>query len=225
MLDYDAIGAGLGAGGSASLYQLARAGVCVLGLDRFSPPHEYGSSHGDSRITRLAIGEEEHLTPFAQRSQELWRQIEQDSGQSLLTRCGALMISSDGSWAPVHGTSFLRPRSGLPADAALRTQCLMQRQFGASFRSFSCAIMSMAIMNLRPASYAPRPASVRSCHWPERLGARVHMAERLCGFERDGAHVRVITELQSYRARRLILAVGAWMPNLLGATFASPGRF
>ena len=48
---------GLGAMGAATLYQLAKAGANVVGIDRYVPPHDQGSSHGDTRITRLAVGE------------------------------------------------------------------------------------------------------------------------------------------------------------------------
>ena len=54
--------------GSAALYQFASRGALVLGLDRHAPPHDQGSSHGDTRVTRLAIGEGEHLTPLVKRS-------------------------------------------------------------------------------------------------------------------------------------------------------------
>ena len=50
----------------------------LLGLDRHAPPHEHGSSHGETRITRLAIGEGAHYTPLAVRSHEIWREIERD---------------------------------------------------------------------------------------------------------------------------------------------------
>jgi sarcosine oxidase len=72
---FDTIVLGLGAMGSATVYQLAKRGNRVLGLDRFSPPHARGSTHGESRITRQAIGEGEHYTPLSLRSYELWRQI------------------------------------------------------------------------------------------------------------------------------------------------------
>ena len=52
---YDAIVVGLGAAGSATLYQLAKRGARVLGIDRFSPPHAFGSSSGETRVTRKAI--------------------------------------------------------------------------------------------------------------------------------------------------------------------------
>ena len=76
----DVIVVGLGAMGSASLYQLARRGARVLGIDRFHPPHDHGSSHGESRITRQAIGEGEEYVPFVLRSHEIWRELEADTG-------------------------------------------------------------------------------------------------------------------------------------------------
>ena len=69
----DVIVIGLGAMGSAALYQLARRGVAAIGIDQFAPPHDRGSSHGESRITRQAIGEGDEYVPFALRSHEIWR--------------------------------------------------------------------------------------------------------------------------------------------------------
>ena len=220
MQDYDVVVAGLGAMGSATLYQLARAGVCALGLDRFSPPHEFGSSHGDSRITRLAIGEGEHLTPLARRSQELWRQIERDCGQALLTQCGALMISSDVSRAQVHGGSFF----ATTLEAARKHRIAHALLDAATIRS---RFPQFCVRDQEYGYYEPEAGFVRpeACiraqlTLAERLGADVHRSEALLGFEPDGAGVRVITGQGSYHARRLVLAAGAWMPDLLGASFA-----
>ena len=52
---YDAVVLGLGAVGAAAVYQLSKRRAAVLGIDQFKPPHEFGSSHGDSRITRIAV--------------------------------------------------------------------------------------------------------------------------------------------------------------------------
>ena len=71
MRRFETIVLGLGAMGSATAYQLARRGNGILGIDQFSPPHALGSSHGDTRITRLAIGEGEQYTPLALRSHQL----------------------------------------------------------------------------------------------------------------------------------------------------------
>ncbi|NQZ60460.1 MAG: N-methyl-L-tryptophan oxidase, partial [Lentisphaeraceae bacterium] len=51
-MKYDVIVIGLGAMGSAALYHLSKKKLKVLGIDRFNPPHEFGSSHGETRLTR-----------------------------------------------------------------------------------------------------------------------------------------------------------------------------
>src|ERR1700693_5856758 len=91
---FDAIVVGLGAVGSATVYQLAKRGARVLGIDQFSPPHALGSSHGETRITREAIGEGTQYTPLVRRSHEIWREVEALAGADLFTRTGGLIISS-----------------------------------------------------------------------------------------------------------------------------------
>src|SRR5438552_14032447 len=103
---YEIMVLGLGAMGSAAAFQLAKRGRKVLGLDRFAPPHSLGSSHGDTRITRLAIGEGEHYTPLVMRSHELWREIEKETGADLLTITGGLVISSTARTARLHVDRF-----------------------------------------------------------------------------------------------------------------------
>jgi sarcosine oxidase len=93
MESYDFVVLGLGAMGSAAIWQLAKRGRNVLGIDRFSPPHTNGSSHGESRITRLAIGEGPHYSPLAIRSHQIWRELESATGTALRKITGALMGS------------------------------------------------------------------------------------------------------------------------------------
>src|SRR6266850_4178829 len=91
-MQYDVIVVGLGAMGSAALYHLAARGRRVLGLDRFQPPHTFGSSHGATRIIREAYFEHPAYVPLVQRAYELWRDLENASGRKLLLETGGLMI-------------------------------------------------------------------------------------------------------------------------------------
>src|SRR5215472_16403221 len=102
MQSFDVAVLGLGATGSAALYHLAKRGVRALGIDRYSPPHPFGSTHGDTRVTRLAIGEGEHYTPLALRSHALWRELEAETKEDLLTANGGLIISSRATTAHTH---------------------------------------------------------------------------------------------------------------------------
>src|SRR5439155_7814440 len=89
---FDAIIVGLGAMGSAVAYHLAQRGKCVLGLDRFAPPHTLGSSHGQTRIIREAYFEHPVYVPLVQRAYELWSALEKQTGRTLLRETGGLMI-------------------------------------------------------------------------------------------------------------------------------------
>src|SRR3974377_308589 len=96
---------GLGAMGSATLYQAAKVGARVVGIDRFDPPHDRGSSHGDTRITRQAIGEGREFVPLVLRSHQLWEESQAATGRSLLTRNGALILASQNISGDHHGSA------------------------------------------------------------------------------------------------------------------------
>ena len=82
---YDVVVVGVGGMGSAALYHLARRGKRVLGIERFDIPHELGSSHGVTRIIRLAHFEHPSYVPLVRRAYELWRELETEAGSSSCT--------------------------------------------------------------------------------------------------------------------------------------------
>src|SRR6187551_3399729 len=92
MAHYDAVVCGLGAMGSAALYELARRGTRVLGIDRFPPGHDRGSSHGDTRIIRLSYWEHPSYVPLLRRAYDLWRELEMSAGRPLLHITGIAEI-------------------------------------------------------------------------------------------------------------------------------------
>src|SRR3977135_2159718 len=94
---YDVIVAGVGGMGSAAAYHLARRGRKVLGLERYSIPNEMGSSHGASRIIRLAYFEHPSYVPLLRRSYELWRELEREHGVQLLEMTGCLQLGRPGT--------------------------------------------------------------------------------------------------------------------------------
>src|ERR1700678_1120401 len=89
---FDVIVGGLGAMGSAATYQLSQRGARVLGLEAFTPAHERGSSHGESRIIRQAYFEHPAYVPLVLRAYELWDQLQEESRENLLSITGGLSI-------------------------------------------------------------------------------------------------------------------------------------
>src|SRR5690349_13020347 len=90
MKSFDTIVIGIGGMGSAALWQLARRGQKVLGIERFDLGHAMGSSHGVNRIIRLAYFEHPNYVPLLRRAYEVWRETEQLAGEQLLFVTGGL---------------------------------------------------------------------------------------------------------------------------------------
>ncbi len=127
---YDVVVLGLGAMGAAATYQLARRGARVLGIDRYSPPHEFGSTHGDTRVTRVACGEGPEYSVFAARSHQIWRELEAELGMDLFTQNGLLVLFGPGNRAANHSVADFRgdSRHGTDQAKVSRLQCRRRRR-------------------------------------------------------------------------------------------------
>src|SRR3990170_3256271 len=95
---YYAIVVGVGGMGSAAVYHLARRGKRVLGLEQFDIPHDLGSSHGHTRIIRLAYYEDPSYVMLVRRAYELWREIQSEAGEQLLYTHGSIDAGPTDSW-------------------------------------------------------------------------------------------------------------------------------
>jgi sarcosine oxidase len=110
---FDHIVLGLGGMGSAAAHHLAARGHRVLGLERFAPPHDRGSSHGETRVVRQAYFEHPGYVPLLRRAYDLWRELEMQTQTPLLHLCGGLMMGAPDS-AVVAGSLRSAREHGLP---------------------------------------------------------------------------------------------------------------
>src|SRR5438477_11067382 len=116
---YDAIVLGVGGMGSAALFELARRGRRVLGLEQFAPGHDLGSSHGQTRVIRKAYYEHPDYVPLVRRAYERWYDLEQRSGRRLFVECGCLSIGSpEGELVP--GVRRAAAEQRLPVECLAR---------------------------------------------------------------------------------------------------------
>jgi sarcosine oxidase len=204
---YDAIVIGLGAIGSATLFHLARRGLRVLGLEQFSQGHQLGSSHGDSRIIRETYFEHPLYVPLVQRAHELWRELEQMSGTSLMKITGGLMIGpSDG--VVVTGTLRSAREHRLPH------QVLTPAQVHERFPAFQLESRLVAVLDPRAGYLDPETCNRAHLEAAHAAGAETHFDEAVVEWTPDGEGVRVRTRAATYTARRLVLTGGAWNGGL-----------
>jgi sarcosine oxidase len=217
MLTADVVVVGLGAMGSATLYQLARRGARVIGIDRFAPPHDRGSSHGESRITRLAIGEGEEYVPFALRSHELWRELEAQTGESLLVRSGGLLIGQAGNGVRHHGrVDFVGRTMQAAKRFAIAHEVLDADEVGKRFPPFQLRGDEVCYYEPDAGFLRPERCIAAHLHRARQLGAIVRTGETVSRIESD----RVITDVETYSAAQLVVTAGAWMGALLGEPFS-----
>lgn len=133
----DVVVVGLGAMGSAVIDHLAMKGFNVIGLDRYDPPHDQGSSHGDTRITRQAVGEGDVYVPFVLRSQDRWKELEQEMGVSLFEQCGTVIIGDPKEAGSHHGKDdFLLYTSDIAKQFGTEHFILDQRSLLSKFPQF-----------------------------------------------------------------------------------------
>ena len=216
----DVIVVGLGAMGSAALYQLARRGIKVTGIDRFTPPHNRGSSHGESRITRQAIGEGEEYVPFALRSHEIWRELEADTGRSLLSPIGGLIIGRRTD-SGIHGHADFIGRTIAAAERFhIDHEVLTPGEVTKRFPQFQLAGDETCYYEPGAGFLRPELCIATQIDRARTLGAVVRTGEAVTCVTADASSVTVVTNAGTYTAARVIVTAGAWMPQLLGGAYA-----
>ena len=205
---YDAIVVGLGAMGSAAVYQLAARGLRVLGLEAHAPGHVVGSSHGESRIIRMAYMEHPDYVPLLRRAYELWREVESQAGTELLRQTGGL---------------FVGPLEGHVVGGSLRS---------ARLHELPHELLDGGEIHRRYPALHPGPDDVALFEatagvlFPERCieahlrlatehGAVIRHNEPVRSWEAMAGEVSVVAEEARYEADHVVFTAGAWTGKLL----------
>jgi sarcosine oxidase len=205
---YDAIVLGAGGVGSAAMHQLARRGLRVLGIDRFAPPHERGSSHGQTRIIRQAYFEHPDYVPLLLESYRLWAELEQHAGRQLLLITGLVEIgSADGIVVPgvleaarLHG---LAVETLMPAAARERWPALyVPDDMVAVFEPTAGALLVEQCVRAHLVA-------------AQEAGADLRVGVEVLGWSFDGDSATVETTAGRFSAARLVVTAGAWASRLL----------
>ena len=205
---FDVVVIGLGAMGSAALYQLAKRGVRVVGIERFEPGHDRGSSHGLTRIIRMGYFEHPSYVPLVRRAYELWRELEAASGEKLLTVTGIAEMGLPDS-VLVAGTLESSRLHNLPHEV-LDARALMQR-----YPQFRLPADFVGVIQPDGGFLEPEKAIHAQLTLAKAAGAEIRTGEKVLSVEPTSGGVRVTTERGTIEAGRAILAAGAFASALL----------
>ena len=208
---YDVIVIGVGGMGSATVYELARRGMRVLGLERSSIPNDSGSSHGVNRIIRLAYFEEPAYVPLLRRSYERWRELEAASGEKLLYITGSIDTGREDGRVVAGALRSCREHD-LPHEAL--TSAEMTRRFP----GFQFPDSWMGVYQPDGGFVLSERAIVNHVFAALERGGEVRAHEQMLDWSSAAGVVQVRTNRGLYEAGALVVTAGAWagpvMPSL-----------
>ena len=205
---YDVIVAGLGGMGSSAAYHLAGRGKHVLGLERHTPAHDKGSSHGQSRIIRLAYSEDPTYVPLVLRAYELWERLERETGEDLMTLTGGLMIGPP-------GTKFFEGSKESADRYDLLYKVLDAAELKRRYPVFEPTPDTVAFFEEKAGYLRPEACVKAHLDRAASLGADLRFEEELLSWEPTESGVLVETGSGAYEAERMVVSAGAWAPKLL----------
>ena len=197
---YDCIVLGLGAMGSACLYQIAKRGASVLGLEQFDIAHALGSSGGVSRQTKVIPYLGGRFEPLIQRANENWQSLEKDSGQKVFHQCGYLQLGKN---------------QRLPSERATKVELYDESTLQDCFPQFQdLPHGTNGLFDHQGGLLRSELAIASHCHVALKQGAHIRVQEAVTDWTTDENSVTVTTNRSKYRARHLVLAAGAWNAKL-----------
>lgn len=205
---FDAIVLGVGAMGGAACYQLAKRGKRVLGLEQFSIPHEQGSSHGMTRIIRLAYYEHPSYVNLLRRAYELWYELEATVNEKLFYKTGSIDAGPEDSWV-FQGSWRSCKEHDLPHEV------LTGAELHRRFPGYNLPPTIMAVLQPDGGFLAPERCIVSYVTAAQALGAEIHGHEPVLGWEPYLDGFKVITTRDEYHCDKLIVSAGAWAAKMI----------
>lgn len=205
---FDVIVLGLGANGSSATYHLSKNGVKVLGIDRFTPPHNHGSSHGQSRIIRQAYHESPMYVPFVKEAYKLWQELEQETGTKLLMQTGGIVLGNENA-AVVRGAKLSAEMHNLPCEI------LNKNEIETRFPALKPAEDTIAVLDTTAGILFPEACIQTYLVEAQKAGAFLCCNEKVLRVVPGKDFVEIITNKNTYQAAKLVVSVGAWLTQLL----------
>ena len=200
--------------GSAALYHAAASGLEVLGIDRYDPPHELGSSHAETRVTRLAVAEGAQYVPLVARSHEIWKDLETKTGIRLLYQPGACIINSAGKSKDARWGDFVSQTQAIAAASGIDYSVLSAADFGAMFPNVVLDPGERIGFEPTGGIVMAEAAVSAQLDLARGLGAQVLTNRQVTEVKPQDHGVSVRVGSNSYSADNAIVATGPWFAEL-----------
>lgn len=208
---------GLGALGASTLWQLSKSGKNILGIDQFAPPHTMGSSHGETRITRLAVGEGMDFVPVVMRSHEIWKEIETLTGKEIMTTTGGLLFDSGGkSWSKHGSEGFFKRTVNFAKEAGIDHEVFDATELKKRFSEFNLEESGTVYYEPSAGFLRPELAISTQLQLAENNGAVIKTHTKVMGIAPlPNGGVLIKTNQGEFEAGRAVISAGPWVKDFL----------
>ena len=210
-MTFDVAVAGLGGMGSAVAAHCAARGASVIGIDQFRPGHDFGASHGKSRMIRQAYFEDPAYVPLVLRAYELWRKLERETGEELLRLTGVLSIGPADSDI-ISGTLRAADRHDLLVKAWSKEKVQTR------YPTLQLQPDEIALFEADGGVLDPERSVRAHLKAAESAGAELRFETGMKSWETTdkGAEIR-LKDGSGIRARKLVLCLGPWFQETLAS--------
>ncbi|WP_269410174.1 N-methyl-L-tryptophan oxidase [Lentibacillus daqui] len=208
MMDADVAVIGVGAMGSMALWQLANRGVSVLGFEQFGIGNDRSAAGGESRLFRTAYMEGKQYVPLLQEARRLWRQLEQETGNTLLTLNGGLMIGDPNTDALKNVLQSIEAFQ-------LEHEIIQGEEATKRYPQYRLFPEEVMILDKKAGFIRPELAVISATRQAEANGAVIHRYAKVEEIIPDNAGVTVVANGQSYRVGKVLVTTGAWTKKLM----------
>lgn len=217
MNHFDVVIVGLGAVGSATLYQLSGTGRKILGIDRFDPPHTLGSSHGETRITRLAVGEVAEYVSLARRSHEIWKELEGKTGDQIYFPVGGILMDSGiQPWGKHGAKGFFERTLSYAKQFNVRHEAFDSAQLKKRYSHFELPESGEAYFEYEAGFLKPELAIETQLTLAKENGAEILTNSPVLDIQKiPGGGIKLILEGKEISAEKVLISAGGWVKDFL----------
>ena len=203
----DVIIIGLGAMGSATSMFLSHNGIKVIGFDSYSPPHEFGSSLGHTRVIREAYHEGTTYVPIVQRAYEIWFEMNENSKVPIIDTYGGLLIgrkTGDIENALKSANKYDIPIKKMTTD-----------EISQKFSVLNPPKEYIGLLESRGGAVFVENSINHMLNTALNNGSIHKYNERVVRWSKKSNYYLVETNLGNYKAEKLVFSSGAWITKLL----------
>ncbi|GLB61825.1 N-methyl-L-tryptophan oxidase [Cytobacillus sp. NCCP-133] len=199
---------GLGTMGSMAMWHLAKSGASVIGFEQFGIGHDRSAAGGESRIFRTAYKEGSNYVPLLKDAYKLWRVLEEESGNPLLTLTNGLIIGHP-------ETAEMKKVYKSIREYDLDHEILSRDEAGKRYPQHRLQPDELMIVDKLSGYLRPQLSIVSAVQRARDLGAEIHSHTAVDHIksERDG--VSIYAGGKAYKVGKVLITAGPWAVNFM----------